>query len=199
MIVKEFPINLTLPEPRVPRAPGTHVSGIIRAIAGEMGILNLGPEEISLTDRRAITDQDAVLRMSIGLAWEEWYIFNVLSHFGVLDHPDSTCVDGIHMSLDGEALSVTVTDTKSKYLPVVHEVKCTYKSIKKVENLDSQWMWLAQIKAYCKGKRTTLAMLHVLFLCHNYKPVLRIWELEFTQQEVDENWALLKEYRSEEH
>ena len=197
MKVKEFPIKLILPEPKVIRNPGIHVSGIIRAIAAEMGILNVGAEEVSLVDRREITDPDAILRISIGLAWEEWYISNVLSYLGAIDHPEQIEVDSIHMSLDAESLRVTVTKRQSKYQSVVHEVKATYKSIKRVENLDSQWMWMSQIKAYCKAKATTLAMLHVLFLCDSYKPQLKVWELEFTQQEIEDNWGLLKDYKEQ--
>ena len=87
------------------------------------------------------------------------------------------------------------------YRHIVHEVKATYKSTRTVGDLSSQWMWLAQIKAYCKGLDTRHARLHVLFLCGDYtypiKPVLKVWDIEFTQEEIDANWELLRDYRDE--
>jgi len=206
MTVKEISIPLTLPPPKVARSKGVHLSAIIRCIAIEMGILK--PEwieESSLADSRTITDPTAVLRILIGLAWDQLYIPEILSHEGVLDHPDEMCLDDVYMSPDGESISVIITPTtavgdRTRHI-VIHEVKATYKSTKTVGDLTSQWMWLAQIKGYCKGAKTTFAVLHVLFLCGDYSypitPVNKVWELEFTQKEIDENWDLMRDYRDE--
>ncbi len=210
MIYKEVPVNLFLPEPRVPRAKGTHVSGIIRAIAIETGILKAEwAEDKSMSDSREITDPVAVLRMNIGLAWEEYYIPTFLGPLGVEDHPDAMCVDGVHMSPDGLALDVIITRKERMGLPagtkvfvdIIHEVKITYKSVNTVANLSDQFIWISQIKSYCKGKNTRYARLHVLFLCGDYtypiKPQLKIWAIEFTQKEIDDNWSLLTDYNKE--
>lgn len=195
MIVIPQPVDLQLPT-GAPRSTGVHVSGIIRAIATETGILQKEQaEELSLVDVRTITDPTVILRISIGLAWESWYIKEILCQQGVIDHPYEMKVDGIYMTHDGESLDVILS------LPhlVIHEIKATYKSTNTVGELVDQWMWLAQMKAYCRGAKTRFAKLHVLFLCGDYKyplqPQLKCWLVEFTQEEIDEAWDLLKSYR----
>lgn len=203
MIVTPVYVPLKLIPSKTPRSPGTHVSGIIRCIATENGILKPEwAEEVNLVDIREITDETAVLRISIGLAWEEWYIPNVLEpEMGVVDHPGERKVDGIYMTHDGESLSVIITLDGPRYTLVCHEVKSTYKSTKTVGELENQWMWVAQIKAYCKALNTRFAFLHVLFLCGDYsfpiKPVRKAWQIEFEQEEIDANWSLLTEYRDQ--
>lgn len=203
MISRRVPVNLRLPESKAPRSDGVHVSGIIRCIATETGILKPEwAEDLSLTDIREITDPVAVLRISIGLAWEEWYIPTILGPMGVLDHPGENQVEGIYLTHDAESLDVIITERNQKrYVLKVHEIKATYKSTRTVGDMSSQWMWLAQIKAYCKAVKTLHAVIHILYLCGDYsypiKPLLECWELEFTQEEIDSNWQLLIDYRDE--
>lgn len=200
MISTEIPVDLRLPESRVPRSAGIHVSSIIRCIATETGILKPEwAEELSLVDIRTITDPVAILRISIGLAWEEYYIPTILGPMGVLDHPGEMHVDGVYMTHDGESLDVIITQTFEGTVVMVHEVKATYKSTKTVGDVSDQWLYLAQIKAYCKGAGTRFAKIHILFLCGDYKypikPQLKCWQLEFTQEEIEDNWELLTDYR----
>jgi hypothetical protein len=197
-------VPMFLPPPETPRSVGLHASALIRCIATEAGILSPdGADELSLSDVRIVTDPVAILRMSIGLAWEAYYIPKILSHHGVSDHPGELHVDGIYMSPDGESVStVMITLTKAGLMQVVHEVKATYKSTKTVgEDLSNpeNWMWITQLKTYCKGLGTRFAQLHVLFLCGDYKfpitPKREVWEIEFTEAEIEDNWSLLTEYR----
>lgn len=201
MISQEIPVSIGLPA-GAPRSIGVHVSAIIRCIATEAGILKAEwAEELSLVDVREITDPVALLRINIGLAWESHYI-PMLE--GVLDHPGEMQVDGIYMTHDGESVDLLLTEKAFDYKKlevrrVVHEVKATYKSTKTVGDLSSQFMWLAQMKGYCKGLNTRFARMHVLFLCGNYKfpisPQLKVWDVEFTQEEIESNWELLRDYR----
>jgi hypothetical protein len=196
-----------LPQPKTPRSPGVHVSSIIRCIATEAGILKPEwAEELSLVDARTITDPVAILRISIGLAIEQYYIPEILSHYGVLDHPGELHYDGVYMTHDGESESVIITlnERGKNHVGVyqrVHEVKATYKSTRTVGDLSSQWMWLAQMKAYCIAKGTRFAVMHCWFLCGDYKypikPIRLVWEIEFTQDELDNNWNLLADYKRE--
>lgn len=207
MIVTPSTVNIKLPKSPVPRSAGIHVSNLIRGIALETGILK--PEygdDLGLTDIREITDPVACLRISIGLAWEAWYIPHILSAEGVVDHPGEMCVDGIFMTHDGESLDVIITPasaTPKGVIPVlrIHEIKATYKSLNTVKDIHKQFMWLAQIKAYCKGAKTRYAKLHVLFLCGDYKmpikPQLLCWDISFTQEEIDKNWELMVDYRDQ--
>jgi hypothetical protein len=196
----EIPVNLTLPESRTPRSEGVHVSSVIRCIATETGILKPEwAEELSLVDKRDITDPTAILRISVGLAWEEYYIPTHLGPVGVVDHPGEMCVQDIYMTHDGESLDVIITDRRREIALVVHEVKATWKSTKTVGDMTSQWLYLTQIKAYCKGLNTRFAKIHILFMCGDYtypiKPQIKCWLLEFTQEEIDDNFELLTEYR----
>lgn len=188
---------LYLPESKTPRSPGLHVSNIIRCIATEAGILK--PEwvdELSLVDVRTITNPEAILRINIGLAWESHYI-PMLSD--VVDHPGEMSLDGCYMTHDGESISMVASAGGPLLTLAVHEIKATYKSIKTVGNLEAQFMWLCQMKAYCKGLDTRFAYLHVLFICGDYKfpitPRLEVWAVEFTQEEIDQNWSLLMDYK----
>lgn len=196
MITEQIPITLTLPPSKTPRSAGVHVSSIIRCIALEMKILKAElAEDLSLTDVREITDPVAVLRICIGLAWEEWYLPQL---DGVIDHPGEMQLEGIFMTHDGESVDTILTEKGPRYTSAVHEIKATYKSLRTVADLESQWMWLTQVRAYCKALNTRVAYLHVLFLCGDYQfpitPQLRCWRIEFTQEEIDENWALITDY-----
>jgi hypothetical protein len=195
-------ISLSLPPSKKPRTDGVHLSAIIRCIAQETGILK--PEwceDLSLLDLREITDPVAILRISIGLAWEEWYIPNHLAKaFGVSDHPGELCIDSIYMTPDGESLDVVITQRDRKgHVIRIHEVKATYKSTNTIGDDPDDPLYMMQIKGYCKGADTRHAALHILFLCGDYKfpiqPQLKCWNLEFTQEEIDDNWSLMTEYR----
>lgn len=157
-------ISLIIPPPKQARSQGVHVSNIIRCIATETGILK--PEwceELSLIEVKPsmrFLDPVVALRISMGLAWEDYYIKQVLEPEGVIDHPGEYCCDGIYMSPDGEELASVIVDRRVKHLMRIHEVKCTYKSTNTVGEtegeLQSQFMWLSQIKAYCVSPETRI-------------------------------------------
>jgi hypothetical protein len=185
-------VRLSLPVPEIPRGIGIHASGIIRNIALEMGILK-GEEEVNLSDTRVIDDPLAILRMSIGLAWEEHYIKNILLAEGVVKHPGQMCLDGVYMTPDGESVS----QIGNRHVLVIHEVKATYKSTNRA--IEKEWMWLTQLKCYCKAAKTRHGKLHVLFLCGDYtypiRPVALAWDIVFQQKELDDNWELMTDYK----
>lgn len=196
-------VKLLVPPPSIPRGKGHHVSAIIRAIAMHTGVLAPdSADEPSMADSRIITDPVAITRICIGLAWEEYYLGVFLKREGVKKHPGEILVDGIHMSPDG--ISRDWVEQLNKPYPGVmitrvHEVKATYKSINTVGDMSSQWLWLTQVKAYCKGVKTVHAKIHVLFLCGDYKyplqPVVKEWDIQFTPKEIQDNWDMLREYK----
>ena len=194
------------------------MSGIIRCIATESGILKPEwAEDLSLVDSRVISDPIAIARICMGLAWEEFYIASQLPE--VSDHPGEMLLDGVYMTPDGDELTQVIVDARLRYALKMHEIKCTYKSIKTVmgkewqrwENvpfntdidpigpLTNQWMWMAQTKGYAKAAGTTLADLHVLYVCGDYsypiRPLAYRYAIEFTQAEIDHNWDLMIDYR----
>lgn len=195
-IERNTTIKVHLPDPEVPRGAGVHASGIIRNIAIEMGVLQTTePDALSLKDNRVIDDPLAILRMGIGLAWEEYYIAKILPKYGVVKHPGEMCLDGVHMTPDGES----VDHFGKKVSLVIHEVKATYKSSNR--DIEKEWMWITQLKCYCKAAKTLHGKLHVLFLCGDYKFPLRpdniVWDITFTQKELDDNWGLMTDYRDQ--
>ncbi len=195
MTIIEITPTLELPPPKQARSEGVHVSNIIRSIALKVGFLDKKwGDDLSLTDAREITDPKGILRMRIGLAWEEHLIPTLCD---VVDHPGEMELQGVYMTHDGESVDRVFTGSRG-YEVIVHEVKTTYKSSKKAADLKSQWMWLTQLKAYCKGLNTRYARIYILFLCGDYKypiePEYRVFEIEFTQEEIDSSWNTLVDY-----
>lgn len=206
IVTIEIP-NIVIPPPQKARSAGIHVSSIIRCIAAETNILVLRPEELaelSLVELKQSTrfdDPVVALRVSMGLAWEEWYIKTQLPN--AIDHPDEMHCDGIFLSPDGEELDWIIRGKQTDLIHKIHEVKCTYKSTKTVgeteEDLKHQFMWMSQTKSYCHAAKTRYCDLHVLFVDGDYsfpmRPSAKIFHLEFDQHEIDDNWDLITSYR----
>ena len=217
-------MQLILPVSLTPRSQGVHQSAIIRCIATESGILKPEwAEELTLADSRTITDEVAIARICMGLAWEEWYIHTQLPE--VVDHPGEMLLDGVYMTPDGMELTTLILDGRNRHELMLHEVKLTYKSINTVSGrqdskdphdwnywahrsydsmveaigpMSSQWMWLAQTKGYAKAAGTRFVTLHVLYVCGDYswpmRPIPYTYVIEFTQLELDQNWDLMLDY-----
>lgn len=198
------------PSGGAPRTVGLHVSGIIRCIATETGFLKPEwVEELSLVDASQVDwwnglDESSQLRVALGLAWEQWYIPQLGN---VVDHPGEMVLNGVYLTHDGESLDM-VLSSSGKWELAVHEVKATYKSIRTVAprlvdgvgdaDLSSQFMWLSQTMAYAKARGARVVYLHVLFMCGDYsfpiKPRRLVWRIDYTQEELDENWDTLLLY-----
>lgn len=201
-------VPVTLKHPSgPPRSEGIHLSKVTRAIALESGVLDakyidgLGLEEVSGQSEQwwAELDIPSQIRICIGLAWDEWYLPNL--GMDVVPHPGEMCIDGIYMTPDGESLDIIRVGNDLNHELAIHEVKATYKSTKTVGNMTAQWMWLAQMKGYCKGAGCRVGYMHPLHLCGDYKfPITpqigptkgknSCFRIEFTQDEIDENWEL---------
>lgn len=187
-----------------PRSEGYHLSKVLRNIAVENKVLDpKWLEDFSLVEVDvdqegwwAALEQPTQLRMAIGLAWEQWY-FPKLE--GIVYQPGEMEVAGVYMTHDGESLDAIVSPvgTRHHYLGL-HECKTTSKSTKTVGDLSTQWLLLAQTKGYCKGLKTCVAYIHMLFLYGDYSypmtPQLKIWKVTFTQAEIDDNWEVVIGY-----
>lgn len=197
MKVEQIPADLNLPSSKHIRSEGVHVSSVIRCIATESGILKPEyAEALSLVERRRDAwwvglSPSVRLKMAMGLAWEEWYLPQLE---GVIDHPGEMELDGIYMTHDGESVDFIY----NSHTILCHEVKLTYKSTNTVQELQKEWMWQSQTKAYCRGLDTRFCDMHILFACGDYSypitPLLRRYRIEYTQQEVDDNWELITSY-----
>lgn len=155
------------------RSPGLHVSEIYRDLAIRAGLLDDSDDNPPPNNHT-----------TLGFIWEtviEKALRNLLPD-GVT-RPGEFIVDGIACSPDGV----------DKFWRV-HEYKCTWKSSNHDIQDKKHWMWMVQIRAYCYVMNATRARLHVFFVNGDYRgsgPQLKVWDLEFTQRELDENWKML--------
>lgn len=199
MITTPVIVNLRIPDGGAPRSEGIHVSSVLRCIAAETGYLkpeyveSLDLVDLSQASWWASLAPSVQLKISLGMAWDHYYLPSLGT---VTPHPGELCLDGIYMTPDGE--SVDFIHTTQIINLAIHEVKFTYKSVKTVGNLVGQWLWLAQMKAYCKAAMTRFAYMHVCFACGDYKfpitPQVKVWLVEFTQLEIDDNWDIITGY-----
>lgn len=164
-----------------PRASGIHLSGIIEHIALLTG-------RLYKDDREALTgfSLETKLMMALGLAWEDWLAYqlpHVDYHFGELE------LNGILCTPDGVDCA---TDT-------LYEFKTTRKSSFKVlDGYDKQWMWISQNQGYCKMLGWRKVRQIIYFLNGDYHPPtpqLITLGIEYSQAEIDNNWALMLKYR----
>lgn len=174
-----------------PRSAGVHVSDLIRSIAVRTGVLK---SETVKVGRRSETLIEGItpdsLLYALGLAWECWAAG---LYPEMVWQPHEVECDGISMSADG----ITLDGAQS----VVEEFKGTRKSAHvqgSPRPIEGEWMWLAQLKSYCRGWDTDRARLHVLYVNGNYRfgeldgaPQYLRYDLGFSQRELDDNWALM--------
>lgn len=203
-------LQATVPYPSgPPRTPGVHESGLIRAMAVQYGILDKKwiTEEIELIEVEGDglawwngLDEDSKIRMSIGLAWEAWYLPQIP---GVTWQPGELCIAGIYATPDGHSLEFIAVEQRQKVILAIHEVKTTSKSTNTVGDLNipnpKNWIWLTQAKIICAAAGTTVVYVHILYLYGDYtrpyKPQLHIWRIEFEHSELEAAVARLCEYR----
>ena len=99
------------------------------------------------------------------------------------ERPDEIELDGIIMSPDGAAYD-------DEGLPwIVEEYKCTALSSDK--SPADNWKWMMQAKGYCRAlgaSKCIFRILHHMDIMWHPGTCYRVWELTFTQGELDENW-----------
>ena len=82
----------------------------------------------------------------------------------------------------------------------IEEIKLTWMSTNNEVDGKKFWRYWTQIKAYCHMWGTHIGRLHTLFIMGDYRyqqgtggPVYKCWEQVFTQDELEENWTMLKQ------
>jgi hypothetical protein len=158
------------------RSPGLHVSEIINRLCVQLGhwVPTEGPNlvkfelgnalEHAVVERYALHDPDRYIR------------------------PGELVLDDVYGT----------PDLLDLYDEAVEECKCTWLSTKHPVDGTKFWHYWVQIKCYCKMMGWSKGRLHVCFVNGNYRrgddesgPVYRVWEVEFTQEELDKNWAMI--------
>lgn len=219
MLIREINGNFDLGHGASPRSPGRHVSEVIKELALSRGIWKKDDQEeldFTLAKYRAARGDDviklypaAMYRIAAGLAWESWYgpqqdinfhSIGELSKDRIIGTPDGMKIQPVTGRL------------------VVPEIKYTWKSSQSdrkspMERLKEEYPWTCQTCSYCRlatvGQvklwhqgNVTLASdnlvmnaeLHVFWSNGNYKgsgPELRVYEIEFTPEEVMGNWNVI--------
>lgn len=164
------------------RTPGVHVSGVLKHIGVKLGKLT-GEDERDLMP----------MCIATGIAMEQ---FIVSLYPDVIWQPGEVFRDGIVGSPDGKELSHSVLG-----VPVMHEYKATYKSIRTRQNILDEWLWMHQIMSYCNmdDDRPELAMLHVWWVCGDYtyplKPQYWRYLIQFSKDDLQSNWAMMQRYK----
>jgi hypothetical protein len=162
--------------PNPPRSDTLHVSTLIKAI-----LVGLEPERFSGTDDPSVKfEMGFAVERAIEEAWR-------LRRIEVL-RPGEFEKDGITGSPDGVSFEGGT--------PVVEEIKCTWMSSRGCPDDKKFWHWLIQMKAYCWLLDTPRSRLHVFFVNGDYKehrdPQYLSWDFTFTQQELAENFEMLR-------
>lgn len=167
--------------PMTGRAPGLHISSIISSLCVRLG--HYPPkEEWSESD---------ITRMQLGCALED-----TIALRWTQEYPDRYVQLG-GLELDGLHGTPDFVDTWDW---AVEEIKLTWMSSRHDPDSEKYWRYWTQVKSYCHILGTRIGRLHVCCINGNYKfddgggPQYRVWEREFSEQELAENWALLKSH-----
>src|SRR6516162_606593 len=160
------------------RTPGLHLTEITRDIALVTNILK--EESAERAD-----SEGSEARVAMGIAWEAWI---APRHVDMLYRPGEVKKDGIYLTPDGLSFVDLVGE------PVVHEFKLTWKSMRREQDLEAEWLWLTQTMSYCYAYGTRLAQYHIFWVNGDYKQTgarYRLYRLEFSQRELVENWRMV--------
>lgn len=78
------------------------------------------------------------------------------------------------------------------------ETKCTWKTSRKLDHLEKYfWVWLVQMKGYCRMMGTQEYDLYAFFMMGNYKgsgPQIRHLRFRWSEQEIMSNWTMIKNH-----
>lgn len=156
------------------RSKGLHLSDIIKQMAFERE-----PERFPKTPDGK-PDPMAMMRFEVGFTWEQVLERALHDRTPNLHRPGEFTLDGIIMSPDA-------LDPDGW---VLEEWKATWSSTKH-DLQDRFWYWFKQIMAYARALKTNVAILRVLYINGDYKPMLpqiKCFRLTFTDRELEENW-----------
>ena len=171
-----------------PRSPGLHLTDIVYPMMKDLG---------EVPDRPDLTTEDLEGYRSIGFLWER-ILTDALMRKAEQDRaadkgnwllmrPGEITFEDVFMTPDA---CIVDYDTM-----VLEEWKATYTSTKRPIENKKQW-WI-QIMSYLKGLGLNKATVRVLHLCGNWSPPIprvKLYQAEFNQREIDENWIMVRNY-----
>lgn len=165
------------------RSAGLHLSQIYRDLDDSYQSTVKKGSDISFSE------QELRVYRAGGFMWERVFSQAMAEAFrsGTIIRPGEFCVDGITGSPDNLRVEPAYR---------VVETKCTWRSINKMEMMDKFfWLWLVQMKGYCKMVGTQEVELYAYFLNGNYAPPVpqvRASLITFSKMEIGENWGMIK-------
>lgn len=165
------------------RSSGIHISGIIYALCVARGIYKPG----------STLAEDEKTRMNLGNALED----AIIARYCVSDKRRYIRIG--EQECDGLFGTPDMLDTEEW---AVHEMKLTWMSSRHAVDSAKLWKYLVQLKAYCYMLKTLVGYLHICFVNGDYSyqspggdPTYKVFRLEFTKQELDDNWAMLVNHK----
>jgi hypothetical protein len=169
--------GLTSMLPPMVRGEGAHVSELIHEIC------------LSLGHYKDDGGEPNMARMELGNAWEF-----ALIEFLVRREPDRYFKPG-ELWLDDVSGNPDVLDVIEE---ADVEIKVSWMSSKHGPGSEKFFKYETQLKAYLYMLGWTRGYLHVVFVNGDYKynqgggPVYRVWRYEFSIEELEANWRMLK-------
>lgn len=156
------------------RSEGLHLSQIIKSICVE-----IDPKRFKSESERLPWE-----RFESGFTFERVLEHAFAARREGIFRPGEVEKDGVIMSPDG----IDPADWR------LEEYKFTMMSSREAPQHMKFVHWFWQMKAYALALETTRARLRAMFLNGDYRgsgPQYFAWDVEFTEQELHENWAML--------
>lgn len=174
------------------RTPGLHLSDIYNQLYAE-----LDPARFAKGG-----GPDAV-KMEMGSAFEE-VLEIALAHRMLAERPgEFACLPSGRIVPVGSPNSIIFSPDQFLFNGVTRlgEFKATWMSIRQGIQDKRFDKWWTQVKGYCYPLQLLHARLYVLFVNgdYSYRPpnggaVLKCYDIEFTQHELDTNWSMLMRF-----
>ena len=170
------------------RTPGLHVSQIIKSICVE-----IDPKRFTQENERLPWE-----RFETGFTFERVLEVALQSRRAEIFRPGEVEQDGIILSPDGIDPDGSVFSFATLNDPyILEEFKFTWMSVREAPQHSKFLHWFWQMKAYCHVLGTPRARLRALFVNGDYKgsgPLYRVWDIQFTEQELLDNWQMLVQH-----
>jgi hypothetical protein len=166
------------------RSPGLHLSSIIKDIC-----VDLDPKRFMQTGQLPFE------RFETGFSFERVLEIAFASRRAGIFRPGEVERDGVIMSPDGvdpdgSTFSFAISDDW-----ILEEYKLTWMSDFDCPHAVKFIHWIWQMQAYARALETQKARLRVLFVNGDYRngyvPSYKVFDIAFTQEELDQNWAML--------
>jgi len=156
------------------RTPGLHLSTILKSIS------------VELDPKRFNTGKPMDMKkIESGFTFERVLEIAFQSRREGIFRPGEIEKDGILMSPDG----IDPEDWR------LEEFKCTWMSDFDAPGHQKFAHWFWQMRGYCYALETTRARLRALFVNGSYRegysPTYHVWDIEFSERELIENWAMV--------